>query len=560
MGTTWIKISNGVLSLLAGAAAFIFTLLGFMLLGEVDQQVVASLFIGLFALMVVHLAAERPNAAQARATSALVERLLEVRRGDLSSPAPAVLRNTMPALAAAVDGLFDQVRSSLDNFRTMAMYDPVTALPNRIHFRREAERILAARREGDCTALLFIDLDGFKEVNDRLGHAEGDQMLIMVANRLRVVVKAEGDPEAPPPLLARLAGDEFTILLPNIGSAEEAQRIAARALAAIAEPFSSLGISSSIGASIGIAICPDHGAELPDLMRSADIAMYHAKSSGRARVCLFDSALATASEQRAAFGNGLRTAIEADELTLVYQPRLCLRSGAIIAGDASLRWDRENGEAVAIQTLEGVIEEAGLEHRLSGWTLAATLAAYQRWQEAGLSQRLCIRLSRGQIERGDFAEPLHAALAAEPSHRALLELELPAESLPLVPPHVHDQLQGLRRLGVSLAIGNFGSNGVDLIALARLQADRVKLDPVLVAEVDRDARARTICSSVLHLIHGLGCEAVATGVHRPEQFEVLRAAGCDAVQGFFASDPMEEDAFVTWLAAQDCARSLARAS
>ncbi|HEX8579002.1 MAG TPA: GGDEF-domain containing protein, partial [Allosphingosinicella sp.] len=158
MRATWIKISNDLLSLLAGAAAFIFTLLGFLLLGEIDQQVVASLFLGLFALMVVRLAAERPNSGQARATAALIDRLLQVRRGDLSSPAPAVVRNEMPALASAVDGLFEQVRSSLDNFRTMAMYDPVTALPNRIHFRREADRVLKQRREGDCTALLFIDL------------------------------------------------------------------------------------------------------------------------------------------------------------------------------------------------------------------------------------------------------------------------------------------------------------------------------------------------------------------------------------------------------------------
>jgi diguanylate cyclase (GGDEF)-like protein len=560
MTERWDKISNRLLSLLAGVAAFLFTLAGFMLLGEMDQQVVASLFIGLFALMVVRLAAERPNQAQTQATSALIERLLDVRSGDLSSPAPALVRNEMPALAAAVDGLFEQVRSSLDNFRTIAMYDPVTALPNRIHFRREAERILSARRPGDCTALLFIDLDGFKEVNDRFGHAQGDQVLTMVANRLRVVVKAEGDAETSPPLLARLAGDEFTILLPDVGSREEAERVASRALAALAQPFSSLGEAATIGASIGVAICPGHGAELPTLMKAADTAMYHAKSCGRARVCVFDPELARESERRAAFAQAMARAVAEDELALVYHPRLCLRSGAILAGDAALYWNRPGEAPARVDDLFSVIEEAGLEHRFSARMLVSALSAYGRWREARLSQRLCIRLTAGQIERGDFAEAMFETLAGAAQPHGLLELEIPAGALGLVRPHVLDQLETLRRLGVSVAIGGFGAAGMDLAALRAVPADRIKLDAALIAEIDRDTRARTILSALLHLVHGLGCEAVAMGVHRHEQVEVLRAAGCDAMQGFFAADPMEEEAFVAWIAAQDCAHSLARAS
>jgi diguanylate cyclase (GGDEF)-like protein len=279
------RISNGLLSLSAGMAAFALTLLGFLLLGTINQQVVASLFIGLFALAVVRLAAERPNSAQARAMAALRERLLAVARGDLVSPAPALLRREEPAVAAAVEALFEQVRSTLDDAHALAMYDPVTALPNRIHFRREAERILKTHDDG--AALLFIDLDGFKEVNDRFGHACGDQTLIMVANRLRVVVKAETDPDsAAPPLLARLAGDEFTMLLPGTDQGE-AVRVASQALGALAEPFRHGEQVLQLSGSIGIALSPAHGAELADLMRSADLAMYEAKAAGRSRACLF---------------------------------------------------------------------------------------------------------------------------------------------------------------------------------------------------------------------------------------------------------------------------------
>jgi diguanylate cyclase (GGDEF)-like protein len=281
-------ISNRLLSVLAGTAAFILTLLGFLMLQTIDQQVVASLFIGLFALAIVRLAAERPNSGQAQAMAALKERLLAVGRGDLASPAPALLRREAPALAAAIDALFEQVRSTLDDAHALAMYDPVTALPNRIHFRREAERILKARAPDEGAALLFIDLDGFKEVNDRFGHAYGDQVLTMVANRLRVVVKAETEAvSASPPILARLAGDEFTMLLPNVGTEAEGRRIAERALAALAEPFEHGSQVSRLSGSIGIALSPGHGIELTVLMKAADLAMYQAKARGRSRACLF---------------------------------------------------------------------------------------------------------------------------------------------------------------------------------------------------------------------------------------------------------------------------------
>src|SRR3954466_6742953 len=215
--TTVQKISNRLLSAVAGAAALAPTLLRFLLLGTPKQQGAASLLIGFFALAVVRLAAERPNSDHVRAVDALVARLLAVGRGELASPAPTGVRQEMPARAAAVDGLFEQVRSTLDDVHAMAMYDPVTAIPNRIHFRREAERLLGAVQPEGGAALLFIDLDGFKEVNDRLGHAQGDQVLVMVANPLRIVLQAETGGRPWQPLLARLAGDEFTMLLPAVG-------------------------------------------------------------------------------------------------------------------------------------------------------------------------------------------------------------------------------------------------------------------------------------------------------------------------------------------------------
>jgi diguanylate cyclase (GGDEF)-like protein len=303
------KLANFVMSLCAGAAAFIFTLIAFLLLREFDQQVVASLTMGLFALMIVWVASEKPNSGHARAMKALIERLLAVRAGDLTSPTPKAVKQEMPELASAVDALFEQVRSTIDDVHAMAMYDPVTSLPNRLQFKREAERALKARADGDNLALLFVDLDGFKEVNDSLGHAQGDQVLAMVAGRLSAVVKSEsGAGLAIQPLVARLAGDEFTMLFPSISGPEEAERIAQATLAALTEPFENGGRIIDMGASIGVAICPRDGTDLTSLMKAADIAMYCAKSSGRSQARLYHPSLAAAFALRAPCGTATEAA------------------------------------------------------------------------------------------------------------------------------------------------------------------------------------------------------------------------------------------------------------
>jgi diguanylate cyclase (GGDEF)-like protein len=289
------RLGNFVMSLCAGVAAFVFTLIAFLMLRDLDQQIVASVTIGTFALLIVWIASEKPNSGHARAVSALIERLLAVRGGDLTSPTPEAVKREMPELAEAVDTLFDQVRSTIDDVHAMAMYDPVTSLPNRLQFKREAERALKSRGPTECMALLFIDLDGFKEVNDSLGHAQGDQVLAMVAARLSGVVKVETRAEAArTPLLARLAGDEFTLLFPAIVGGEEAERIARTALSALTEPFEIGNRIIDMGASIGVAICPRDGADLTSLMKAADIAMYCAKSSGRSQARLYHPSLAAA--------------------------------------------------------------------------------------------------------------------------------------------------------------------------------------------------------------------------------------------------------------------------
>src|SRR6476661_5439989 len=281
------KISNLILSCAAGLASFIFSLSALLYITEFDQKILASLVAGTFCLLISYVASERPNSESARALSALSERLMAIEEGDLISPAPESVRRNMPKLASAVDTLFAEVRSSIENAHALGMYDPVTSLPNRLHFRSEADKLLSEARPGSNSSMLFVDLDRFKMVNDSLGHARGDQLLIMVANRLRVVVTAEfTGATRVRPLLARLAGDEFTMFFPDIESVAEIERIARRVVLAISEPFELSSHSVDIGASIGVAITPEHGRSIEALMRAADIAMYRAKSNGGGQHCL----------------------------------------------------------------------------------------------------------------------------------------------------------------------------------------------------------------------------------------------------------------------------------
>ena len=541
------KISNFMMSLCAGMASFLFTLVAISMLQDIDDKIAASLTMGVFALLIVWVASEKPNTAHARAVSALIDRLLAVGSGDLTSPAPAAVRAELPALASAVDNLFEQVRSNLDNVHVMALYDPVTALPNRVYFKREADRMLKARGAAERVALLFIDLDGFKEVNDSLGHAQGDHVLIMVANRLREVVKGETRAGgASQPLLARLAGDEFTLLFPNVTDIEDAEHIAGRALEALSEPYDIAGQVIHMGASIGVAIGPGHGEDLTSLMKAADTAMYDAKAAGRSRVSHYRPEMAAAVEQRTLTERALRDGLARGEFELAFQPQVCARSGAVIAAEALLRWNHPTDGTRLPGSFIGVAEESSLIVDLGDWVVEEAAAALRRWSMAGMTQRLTFNVSPRQVERPDFFARLRETLARNDAPLWLLELEFTETLAMKCGETVIRELAALRAEGVAIAIDDFGSGYSNLARMKDMPLDRVKLDRSLVESVHVSDGARTIVSAVIHLIHGLGCEVVGEGVERPEQLDVLRAIGCDIVQGFAFAEAMSEAEFVAW--------------
>ena len=541
------KISNAILSCAAGIASFLFSLGALLFITEFDQKMLAALVAGAFCLLVSYIAAERPNSESARALAALSERLLAVEDGDLVSPAPATVARTMPKVAAAVDSLFAEVRASIENAHALGMYDPVTSLPNRLHFRSEADKLMSEVLEGESSAMLFVDLDRFKLVNDSLGHARGDQLLIMVANRLRVVVNAEFTGSARTrPLLARLAGDEFTIFFPEIQSVAEVERVARRIVVAISEPFELSSHSVDIGASIGMAICPEHGASIEALMRAADIAMYRAKESGGGQYFLFDSELAAEHQQKVETEKALSEAVLRDEFVLVFQPQMNLVTRDIAGAEALLRWQHPREGLRLPGTFIPVAERTGLVADIGDWVIAEVASTLSQWHRQGFNGRLGFNISPRQVDRPDFFVKLRQAFADADVPLSLIELEFTESAAMEVGASVLDEIAALRNDGARITIDDFGTGYSNLARLRAMPLDRVKLDPSLTSDIEVSDKARIIVQAVIQLIKGVECEIVAEAVETTAQADMLRAMGCDTIQGYVFAAPMMEDEFLAW--------------
>jgi len=553
------KVSNALLSCAAGFASFLFSLTALLYLTQFDQKILASLVAGAFCLLISYVASERPNSESTRALSALGERLLAVEEGDLVSPAPESVRRAMPKLAAAVDTLFAEVRASIENAHALGMYDPVTSLPNRLHFRSEADKLLSEVLDGASSAMLFVDLDRFKMVNDSLGHARGDQLLIMVANRLRVLVNAEFTGNARTrPLLARLAGDEFTMFFPEIGSVEEIERIARRVVLAISESFELSAHSVDIGASVGISISPDHGTSIESLMRAADIAMYRAKSVGGGQYCLFNAGLASEHQQRIETEKALTEAVQRGEFVLAYQPQLSLVTGELAGAEALLRWNHPREGLRQPASFIPVAERTGIVAEIGDWVIGEVASSLGGWHRNGFEGRMSFNVSPRQVERPDFFVRLRQAFNDAEVPLSMIELEFTESAAMEASAAVLEEIAALRDDGARITIDDFGTGYSNIARLRAMPLDRVKLDPSLIAEIDTSEKARVIVQAVIQLIKGVGCEVVAEAVETVAQADILRAMGCDSVQGFVFAPPMFEHEFLAWTASsRGAAKSVA---
>ncbi len=534
----------------AGSIVFILA----MILGAINadgsqEALINGIVLALICGITSWAATMRSITETAGAIDQVVDRILEASRGELGGNLDVQEFEDLPALVNAINRLLDRVRASITNFQDLALRDAVTGLPNRVQLRREAERLLRDRLNDDpIAALLFIDLDRFKAVNDTLGHAHGDHLLAMVAVRIGDAIEAEALPRGmTPPIAARLAGDEFTILAPAVPDMEWVDRFSQRILGAMAEPFELSGQAVEIGASIGIACCPADGRDLSQLMKNADVAMYHAKASGRGQVQFFSAELKARSEGRRALERQLKQALASREFELFVQPQVNAGDGAVVAGEALIRWRHPELGMRLPANFIALAEESGLIIEIGDWVTDAVAALLGDWRRRGLAQRLTFNVSPRQLERQDFFVHLEDAMARSGGNWSQLELEVTETLVMRSEPQTIARLADLRAKGVSIAIDDFGTGYSNLARLRQLPVNRIKIDRSIIADIGLSAQARTITQAIVGLAHGLGCDVVAEGVETGIQAGILRVMGCDILQGHAIAEAMETNSFPDWV-------------
>ncbi len=536
----------------AGAIAFILALLAGTPAGVQSGDLSGALILAIVCGVMSWASAERAISGYAIAVDDSIDRLARAAEGDLTSPTPQSVAAVLPELASSLDGLLARVRTNIDSVEALASTDPVTQLPNRSHFRREAGRRLSDMAPDALAGLFFVDLDKFKAVNDSFGHAQGDQLLMKVAERLNAIV--QGSTRSL--LVGRLAGDEFTVLACGLESRDEVERIGDALLDSLSEPYSLTGQAIDVGASIGVAVRPDHGIGLTDLMRAADVAMYRAKERGRAQCQFFTPGLAARLADNLRVERELREAIEANEFTFLFQPQLSLRTGTVQVAEALLRWRHPSLGLLAPDLFVPQAEQNGMIHEIGHWAVEELAAVLGRWRRQGLAIRVAANVSPRQIARPDYFAQVRRAMASQGAPADLLELEITETIAMQCDDAALAGIARLREQGAMIAIDDFGTGYSNLARLKDLPVDRVKIDRSLIADLVTSEQTRTIVQSVIGLVHGLGFEVVAEGVENRAQRTVLEVAGCDAVQGYAIARPMPEDALMTWLHFQDGRRAI----
>jgi diguanylate cyclase (GGDEF)-like protein len=450
---------------------------------------------------------------------------------------------------------------SEERIRHLAYYDGLTNLPNRTFFRAQLEHAIShAKRHQSLVALLFLDLDNFKVINDTLGHGEGDNVLRQVSARLATCVRTMDTIGRPADagscgVISRFGGDEFAILLSEINCAEDAARVAWRILESFRSGFSLKGQEFHVSASIGIALCPLDSDDIETLFKYADFAMYSAKEKGKNMFQFYAPAMNDVSTEQLTIERGLYTALEKNQLSLVYQPKLDIVTGRIIGVEALSRWYHPELGAVAPREFIPVAERTGLIVAIGEWVLETACRQAKSWQELGLPPlSIAVNLFKHQLRRQNFVEYVAAVLAHTGLDPALLELELTegallgntAESIVI--------LDQLRAMGIKIAIDDFGTGYSSLSHLTRLPLDTLKIDRMFIRGLGDGTDDGAVAQAIIAVSRSLKLKVVAEGVEDEFQLSFLRQHGCAEAQGFLFSPPVSADAIAAILTETDDSR------
>ena len=430
-----------------------------------------------------------------------------------------------------------------EKIRHMAHHDALTQLPNRtLLYDRIGQAIAQAQRNREVLALLFIDLDRFKTVNDSLGHPIGDRLLRAVGERLITCTRGSDT-------IARIGGDEFVVLLSDLEKPEDARHVAQKVLDALSEPVMIDTHELKVTPSIGICAYPHDGEDVETLMRNADTAMYHAKQMGRNNYQFFTQAMNDAAHERLLLENDLRHAVERGEFTLHYQPQIDLKSGEITGFEALARWPHPQRGLVAPSQFIPAAEEAGLIGPIGEWVMREACSRARAWHEASHRPlQVAVNCSAQQFQREGFEEAVRDILRETGLPAGCLDLEITESIIVQRSEAVIARFQALDDMGVRISLDDFGTGYSGLSYLKRFAIHQLKIDQSFVRDISSDPDDAAIVSAIIAIAHSLGLEVVAEGVETAEQLAFLKSLGCDAAQGYYFSKPLPVDEFTRLLA------------
>ncbi len=425
-----------------------------------------------------------------------------------------------------------------------ATHDPLTDLPNRILLRDRLEQaLLSARRKQLPVALLVLDLDRFKEINDTLGHHSGDRLLKQISVRLREVVF---DTDT----LARLGGDEFAILLPSLGTEDSIHLVVNKILRAFDTPFVINKMSLDVQASMGIALAPKHGQDVETLLQRADVAMYAAKEEKR-HVYIYDPGMDKHNSRRLSLLAQLRQAISNDEMHLHYQPKVAAGTEQVQGVESLIRWNHREFGIVPPDEFIHLAEQSGLIIELSRWVLRTAADQAMVWLNQGRNLNVAVNVSPSSLLDPEFPDFMAGLLAALKLPRGTLTLEITESSLVRDPDLALQVLNQLAHLGMSISIDDFGTGYSSLAYLKKMPATELKIDKTFVADMLDNESDATIVRATIDLAHNLGLKVVAEGVEDAETAQALAQLDCDTLQGYYFSRPLPLELFDPWLAARN---------
>jgi diguanylate cyclase (GGDEF)-like protein len=456
-----------------------------------------------------------------------------VMKGNLKRLVPAVARELREAEGRKARQLAEAM------VRRMAYYDTLTHLPNRNKlYDRMLEALRAEDRHDRSMALLLMDLNGFKEINDTLGHYRGDHVLQQVGARLRAVLWE-------PDLVARLGGDEFAVFLPRLAAAADVHVVIQKILNALQNPFVIQGLPLAVEASIGVALYPDHGDNADTLLRRSDVAMYAAKKTGD--YVVYDAAHDRHSPLRLALSGALRQAIGSDQLALHYQPKIAFATRRITGVEALARWHHPEYHTIPPDEFIPTAEQTGLIKSLTRWVLVVACRQWEAWRRAGVRLGIAVNLSARNLHDSTLPDQVAEVLSTYGMPSSALHLEITESALMADPRRARDVLTKLREVGTRLSIDDFGTGYSSLGYLRDFPVHEIKIDKSFIQGVAKDGHEKAIVSSIIALGHHLGLEIVAEGVEDQATWDRLAALGCDAAQGYFMSRPLAPAALTSWL-------------